>query len=81
MGVNLGKFLHSKTGKIIMSIILGFGLASIFRRVCKNKECLVFHAPPLEEITNKIYKSNGKCIKYKQVATKCNSTSKIIDFE
>ena len=83
MAVNLSKFLHSKTGKIIMSILLGFGLASVFRSVCSNnnKECIVFNAPPLDEIKNKIYKTNGKCVKYKQIATKCNSNAKIIEFE
>lgn len=83
MAVNLSKFLHSKTGRIIMSILLGFGLASIFRSVCttNNKECVAFHAPPLDEIKNKIYKTNGKCVKYTPVATKCNTNAKIIEFE
>ena len=44
MGIYLGKFVHTQTGKIIMSILLGFGLASLFRRVCKNKDCIIFHA-------------------------------------
>jgi hypothetical protein len=82
MALNFGRFVHTEIGKYIMSILLGFGLASLFRSVCKNKECLLFYAPPLEQITNKIYKnSDGKCIKYKEVPTKCNSTSKIINFE
>ena len=81
MGMHLGKFVHTETGKIIMSILLGFGLASLFRTVCKNKECLLFHAPPLEQMTDKIYKSDGKCVKYSPVATKCSSNAKILDFE
>ena len=36
MGIQFGKFLHTQTGKIVMSILLGFGLASLFRTVCKN---------------------------------------------
>ena len=35
MSLHLGKFVHSERGKIIMSILLGFGLASLFRKVCK----------------------------------------------
>jgi len=81
MGFHLGKFVHTQTGKLIMSILLGFGLASLFRTVCKGKDCLAFHAPPLEQIKDKIYKSEGKCVKYKQVATKCNANTKIVDFE
>ena len=54
--MQLGKFLNTPTGKIMMSIILGFGLASLFRTVCKEKNCLIFMAPPHDEIDGKIYK-------------------------
>lgn len=81
MEMHLGKFVHTETGKMIMSILLGFGLASLFRTICKNKECQIFRAPPLELIKDKIYKSDGKCVKYSYVTTKCNSSSKTIDFE
>jgi hypothetical protein len=81
MGMYLGKFVHTENGRIIMSILLGFGLASLFRTVCKNKDCLIFHAPPLEQINNKIYKSGDKCVKYNPVATKCSINSKTIEFD
>jgi hypothetical protein len=79
--MHLGKFVHTQSGKILMSILLGFGLASLFRTVCKNKDCLIFHAPPIEELKDKIYKNNGKCVKYSQVATKCVSGAKTVTFE
>lgn len=81
MGVYLGKFVHSETGKYVMSILLGFGLASLFRTACKGNNCIVFHAPPLEKMKDKIYKDNGKCVKYNPIATKCSANIKTIDFE
>jgi hypothetical protein len=80
MGIHFGKFVHTQTGKLIMSILLGFGLASLFRTVCKNKECLIFHAPPLEQIQDKIYKNGDKCVKYSPVPTKCNADVKTVNF-
>lgn len=77
----LGRFVHTESGKLIMSILLGFGLASLFRTVCKKKNCMIFHAPPIEELKDKIYKNNGKCVKYSQVATKCLSGAKTVTFE
>jgi hypothetical protein len=71
--MHLEKFVHSQTGRYIMSILLGFGLASLFRTVCKGKNCIIFHAPPLDEIENKIYKQDGKCYTYKSETTKCNA--------
>jgi hypothetical protein len=81
MQIHFGKFLHTERGKIIMSILLGFGLASLFRTVCKGKNCHIFHAAPLDDFKDKIYKSNGKCVKYKPVPTKCSLKAKKITFE
>ena len=81
MGLYLGKFVHTETGKYIMSILLGLGLASLFRTVCKEKNCIIFHAPPLEKIQDKIFKNNDKCVKYNTVTTKCRVDAKIVDFE
>ena len=80
MGMHLSKFVHSPTGKIIMSVLLGFGLASFFRTMCKNKECLVFSAAPLYDLTTKIYKDGDKCFSYVPHATKCSKDKKIIPF-
>ena len=77
----LGRFVHTETGKIIMSILLGFGLASLFRTVCKDRDCIIFHAPPLDKIQDKIYKNGEKCYKYTPVATKCEANAKIVNFE
>jgi len=76
------KFLHSESGKIIMSILLGFGLATLFRTICKDKNCILFHAPPLEEINDKIYQgSDNKCYKYVAQSTKCDPKKRILSFE
>ena len=79
--MHLGKFVHTERGKIIMSILLGLGLATLFRTVCKDNNCIAFHAPPLDEFKDKIYKNNGKCVKYVPVATKCSLNSKTVTFE
>jgi hypothetical protein len=81
MGIHLGKFVHTETGKYMMSILLGLGLASLFRTVCKGKDCLTFSAPPLKNFQDKIYKYGDKCIKYSPVATQCNTKKKIVGFE
>jgi len=77
----LTKFVHTKTGKYLMSIILGFGLASLFRSVCKDKNCIIFKAPPTNEIDGKVYKMQDKCYTYKTESTKCNASKKSVQFE
>ena len=78
--VHFAKFIHTQTGKYVMSSLLGFGLATLFRAVCKGKNCMIFHAPPLEEIENKVYKYDDKCYKYVAKSARCDKTKKIIDF-
>ena len=63
----LNKFLHTHSGKYIMSVILGFGLATLFRTVCKGKNCLLFKAPPMDEIQDKVFKHQDKCYKFTPV--------------
>lgn len=81
MEVHFGKFMHTETGRIVMSILLGLGLASLFRTACKGNGCTVFHAPPLDEFKDKIYKNKNGCVKYTPVATSCSLGTKTVTFE
>lgn len=74
----LDKFINSYTGKIVMSILLGLGLATLFRAVCSGKDCRVIAAPPIEEIENQVYRFNNKCYNIEKSAVKCNSKKTIV---
>lgn len=76
---NFKKIINSESGKIAISIILGLGLATLFNRVCKDKNCIVFNGPVIDEIDGKIYKYEEKCYSYKMTPSKCNSAKRIID--
>ena len=41
---------------IIISIILGFGLATLFRKVCRGKDCVIIKGPKLSSVKDKIFK-------------------------
>jgi hypothetical protein len=77
----LEKFVHTDTGRIIMSFILGLGLATFFREICKGDKCLKISAPPLEEIEDKIYKFDNKCYKMEKIAMACDNKKHIYDFQ
>jgi len=74
----LDKFVHSNTGRLVMSILLGLGLATLFRSVCKGKRCKIIASPPMEEIEDQTYKFNGKCYKMEKQAVKCDSNKQIV---
>ena len=79
--MHLGKFVHTKSGKVLMSVILGFGLASLFRVVCKDKNCIISRAPPMDKIEGKIYKYQDKCYSYNPTSVKCDANKNDVTME
>lgn len=73
------RLLHTETGRIFISIVLGLGIASLFRKACKNRSCIVFRAPPLKDLEHSVYQLDDKCYEYKSKAVKCDSNKKNVD--
>ena len=65
------RIMDSEIGVNLISIILGLGLASLFRKVCRNKDCIIIKGPKLSSIKDKIFKHDDKCYKYQPVSTSC----------
>jgi len=63
--------LKSRDVKIVFSIIWGLGLASLFRRVCKGRNCIIYRAPSPETIGGKTFGFNSKCYNYVPRLVKC----------
>jgi len=77
----LRRLIYSDFGKIIISVLLGLGLSTLFRKVCNDRNCLVFKAPGIDKIDDKTYKYDNKCYKYKASAIQCHENKEYIDFE
>jgi hypothetical protein len=80
--ISTGGYLFSIgfKGIEIGSVYSTLGIASLFRAACKNQRCIEFHAPPLEELKDKVYKFDNKCYKYTTKQTKCDKNKKTVDF-
>lgn len=79
--VNFQRLLHSRTGIIFVSILLGLGLATMFRKVCKDKSCIEFNGPILADVGDKTYKYGEKCYQYKLESASCKMDKKTIHFK
>ena len=72
----LKKFMSSESGKVLMSIILGLGIAGLFKMSCDNRSCLVYKGPEFKQ-DNKTIKYNKKCYKVEENMDSCeNHTDK-----
>ena len=74
------RILNTSIGVNIISIILGLGLASLFRKSCNNKECYKFVGPKFENIEKKVYKFEDSCYTFEPSAHSCTSSNKVVSF-
>ena len=42
MNIDIKRIINSERGKIVFSILLGLGLATLFRQSCNSNKCLIF---------------------------------------
>lgn len=67
--------LNTKMGQILLSIILGLGLATLFKKVCKDNGCIVIKGPPRQDVEKYYYKIDDDCYKYTPQVTDCEATT------
>lgn len=67
-------------GSIIVSIILGFGLSSLFKKVCKQN-CIVYKITNYKNIKEKIFEHDDKCYRFEKIKSSCGKRSELIKEE
>ena len=73
MNIDFKRIINSSRGKIVFSMLLGLGLATLFRKACTSRNCLVFKAPSLENIKNKVFGHNNKCYTFTEHSSTCKT--------
>lgn len=73
--------LKSKDVKIVFSVIWGLGLASLFKRVCKGRDCIIYRAPPPEYVKGKTFSFDNKCYNYVPQLVSCNRGDTVVPHE
>lgn len=77
--MKMKKFLESKSGVVMLSIVLGLGLACVFKMSCDSQNCIVYKAPDYSE--KKIIKYNDKCYQPTEHMETCDSSKELIESE
>jgi len=81
MAFSLEEVLKTYRGSLILSIILGFGIAAMFRKVCNGNNCIVLKGIEPNKIKGNIYKWHDECYKYNKINTSCEDKKKLIKQE
>jgi hypothetical protein len=55
----------------LVSFLLGFGIAAMFRPMCRGADCIVLHGPPVHDVINKVYQMGEKCVEFTTEVMTC----------
>jgi hypothetical protein len=62
----------SDTAIIFLSILLGFGLSTVFKSVCRGgPNCYIIQGPALKDVEGVVYRIDDSCFKYTREYTSC----------
>jgi len=65
------EWMRTVAGRRLISVILGLGLASLFREACTDDRCLVVRGPKLSDVYKRTFRLDDRCYTYRPVATTC----------
>jgi hypothetical protein len=74
-------FLKTEGYNIVFSIVIGIGLVAVFKPGCRDNQCAIKKAPPVDEVTKSTYQIGDKCYKFKVNNIECPSKGAIEPFE
>ena len=77
--VNIKRLLNTDLGRFFISVIIGIGLATLFRKSCTDKNCIVFDGPVISEVDGKTFRFGEFCYKYDLKPMKCDPTKKTVE--
>ena len=70
--MNIADIIHRETGRIFLSIILGLGLAALFRKSCEGDNCIIIEGKPLPQWNHESeMEIDGKKYKIMRESTVC----------
>ena len=69
--VDLSSYLKVPGLAALISFVIGFGIAAIFRPMCKGPDCLILRGPPIDEIRNAVFMFGTKCVEFVGKPVEC----------
>jgi len=70
---------QSKLAKIILSIIWGLGISALFRKVCKDRNCIIFRAPDHKTVIDQIFGFEKSCYQFEPEIVRCGNYKTVND--
>jgi len=62
---------NNPTGRSVIAILLGLGLASMFRKTCVGDRCVVVRAPDEHKVAGQVFKFKEGCYEFVPEFVEC----------
>ena len=77
--LHIKRLLNTEIGQFFISVIIGIGLATLFRKSCTDKNCIIFDGPVINEVDGKTFRFGEFCYKYDLKPMKCDTTKQTVE--
>ena len=75
--IQFAKLIQMPGIAVIISFVLGVGIAAMFRPICKGPECVLIRGPPIQDIRDAVYQFGSKCVEFKPRAIECPASGTV----
>ena len=69
--MNYWEYMENPWVAALVSFLIGFGIAAMFRPLCKGADCIVIHGPPVRDVIDKVYQMGEKCVDFTTEVVSC----------
>lgn len=69
------KYMENPWLAAVLSFLIGFGIAAMFRPMCRGSDCIVLHGPPVRDVIDKVYQMGEKCVEFTTEVMDCPKDS------
>ena len=67
----LKDLMKSDMGCVLVSVLLGLGLATMFHKVCAGRDCVIVKGPNVEYVTKHMWRNGEECFHYRARGVDC----------
>lgn len=67
----VSKLMYTYSGQVALAVVLGMGMAGLFKKSCEGGRCVVVYGPDTSEINRTIYRVGEKCYRFKPKVAEC----------
>jgi hypothetical protein len=76
--VEYWKLMEDPALSSVVSFLIGFGIAAMFRPLCKGAEYIILNGPPVKDIMDKVYQMGERCVEFTTEVVDCPKDKKDI---